>query len=294
MAQPSRRFVLMSVDGLPKNHLCKECRERKNNASSTNNIMIGNNAKQSIIKSEMDDTLKRSDLSTEQKLTQYQQLQEEYFNKLPEKRKREEAEKRMEEKKQREFRKPQHIIATAMAFFKKAYSEKAAGLGQFLMDDKRIGDSVQWNNFGEVIIDGHLIRGSNLQALMDDVLRKRASVKPVGYLQFAEVLKRKNLPSNVVGETTGVYKVSEFSEDKQSTQVHLQNQQQNEEIEEEEDSEPEAADEKVSSGNVSSIRPEAGLLTPAVVKHKTNLDQQAHYSPLGFRYKSEWEPWRYK
>jgi hypothetical protein len=69
------------------------------------------------------------------------------------------------------------------------------------------GAPLSWNGKGEIIINNsHLILGSSLVALLDDVLHYGPSNHPKGYLEFSQVLKHLGVPDHIIGETTGIYK----------------------------------------------------------------------------------------
>ena len=77
----------------------------------------------------------------------------------------------------------------------KTLKNKALRLLKRLRNDP----SSQWNDRGELIIEGSAISGSNMMDLVNDVLRKRKQSDPVGWRPFAKHLKRINLPLELVG-----------------------------------------------------------------------------------------------
>lgn len=69
-----------------------------------------------------------------------------------------------------------------------------------LMKRLRNNANVQWNEKGEVILNGNHIRGSNLADLVNDVLRNRKNMaNPIGWEAFASHLQEMNIPQELVG-----------------------------------------------------------------------------------------------
>ena len=67
---------------------------------------------------------------------------------------------------------------------------------------RRLGRStdVSWNERGELVLNATPVPGSNVADLVNDVLRKRKTVRPpVGWQAFARQLKTMNVPQEVVG-----------------------------------------------------------------------------------------------
>ena len=62
---------------------------------------------------------------------------------------------------------------------------------------------VKWNDRGEFEYRGRLIKNSNLTDLVNDVLKKRNSVKdPRGWETFAQALQRLNVPQDLIGNNS--------------------------------------------------------------------------------------------
>ena len=59
--------------------------------------------------------------------------------------------------------------------------------------------TIQWNDRGELILDGATVPGSNMVDLVHDVLRKRKQSDPVGWQPFVKHLKHINIPMELVG-----------------------------------------------------------------------------------------------
>ena len=68
-------------------------------------------------------------------------------------------------------------------------------LTKFIRDK---ADGLQWKSTGEIVVDDQRVHGSNLSSLLCDVVHKAPSSKPVGYREFATVLRRSGLPPEVV------------------------------------------------------------------------------------------------
>ena len=75
------------------------------------------------------------------------------------------------------------------------YQRKAILLLDVLTNEERI----QWTKNGEVTIKGQKIQGSNLVELINDVLRHRRNVEPIGWQEFALLLKDLNVGRDVIG-----------------------------------------------------------------------------------------------
>ena len=68
---------------------------------------------------------------------------------------------------------------------------------------KRIKEhpDMMWNERGEFIYQGRLIPGTNIIDLVSDVLRKRKTVTPHGWQEFARALRGINAPREWIGNT---------------------------------------------------------------------------------------------
>jgi hypothetical protein len=166
------------------------------------------------LQQQMSSLLGKKGISDELKLAHYNQMMYRYFAQRealnePVKFSIYDEKEAELEKQQQQQHKSVSILASAVGYFQqhKLYRENAAALGRFLME--RV-DNVQWNNTGEIIVNGRLIHGSNLTKLMEDVLKLGVSTQPAGYRQFAAALTEANLPQNLVGETTGVYRTQAY------------------------------------------------------------------------------------
>jgi hypothetical protein len=214
----TRKFKLVSIDGKPKSDFAVS----SSSAIIPTTVSSMHSQKAQTARDEMIATLKRNDLTGQQKLMRYNQYQYEYANHRREMSKPVKINIRDhsaedEENYFLERQKPRSVLSRAVTFFQKSYRENAIGFGEFLLFSQTAAN-IKWNERGEIIINDQIIHGSNLQTLMDDVLRKRVSRKPIGYREFATALKQANLPQNIVGETSGVYKTGDYSSDNQLNQ----------------------------------------------------------------------------
>ena len=72
-----------------------------------------------------------------------------------------------------------------------------------LMKRLKRSNEVSWNERGELILNGKSLPGSNVADLVNDILRKRKTVRPpVGWQAFAKQLRTMNVPREVVGNPT--------------------------------------------------------------------------------------------
>ena len=62
----------------------------------------------------------------------------------------------------------------------------------------RAGGGVVWNNVGAVTIDGVLVPGANIIDLINDTMRDRKRILPVGHLQFAAALRNAAIPREFI------------------------------------------------------------------------------------------------
>lgn len=61
-----------------------------------------------------------------------------------------------------------------------------------------LSSSRQWNDLGELIVDGKSIHGSNIVDLIYDVLKGRKSSQPIGWQHFLRVLIDSNVPESLL------------------------------------------------------------------------------------------------
>ncbi|KAJ8048959.1 hypothetical protein HOLleu_01482 [Holothuria leucospilota] len=58
---------------------------------------------------------------------------------------------------------------------------------------------VDWNGKGELAVNERAIKGSNMVDLINDALRKRKSLKPIGTKDFSKALAKLNVPHELIG-----------------------------------------------------------------------------------------------
>ena len=80
--------------------------------------------------------------------------------------------------------------------FPKTLREK----GQLLLDHLKDTSNLDWNEFGEIELNGKQVPGSNISDLINDTLRPRKTgIVPRGWDMFAGELKRTNVPMDLIG-----------------------------------------------------------------------------------------------
>ncbi|KAJ8020518.1 hypothetical protein HOLleu_40128 [Holothuria leucospilota] len=58
---------------------------------------------------------------------------------------------------------------------------------------------VDWNGKGELVVNDQAIKGSNMVDLINDALRKRKSLKPIGTKDFSKAMAKLNVPHELIG-----------------------------------------------------------------------------------------------
>lgn len=61
--------------------------------------------------------------------------------------------------------------------------------------------NLRWNDKGEIIIDGQLIKGSNITDLIKIQLKDYKSFHPVGTEVFSQLVRESNVPQSVLTQT---------------------------------------------------------------------------------------------
>ena len=59
--------------------------------------------------------------------------------------------------------------------------------------------NMNWNDRGEFVFNGEVVRGSNVVDLVNDIIRHRKSFQPHGWEEFARALRQSNVPQDLVG-----------------------------------------------------------------------------------------------
>lgn len=65
----------------------------------------------------------------------------------------------------------------------------------------KTSDALNWNNDGTIRIKGNLIQGANIVDLVNDILRSRKNINPVGWQDFSLALKELHVPQEFIGNT---------------------------------------------------------------------------------------------
>ncbi len=151
---------------------------------------------------DMQDILNRTDISSEEKLNQYNQTLHKYLTydqkrepmkiqvvqtKNAENNATVEAVEPVQEKDDIE----EEIIETAP----KLLQNKAKLLLKRLKKDPNIS----WNSRGELVYKGDVVSHTHINDLVQDVLRSRKLHVPHGWQTFASALKESNIPQDLVG-----------------------------------------------------------------------------------------------
>lgn len=79
----------------------------------------------------------------------------------------------------------------------KSYRANAFMLMKLLLD-KAAPTRISWDEHGVVTIDGNVVQNSNIGHLINDAMRERKTVKAVGRVQFARLLRSLNIPPVLV------------------------------------------------------------------------------------------------
>ena len=70
--------------------------------------------------------------------------------------------------------------------------------GRMLMDRVKRDPDMSWNERGELIAGGKVVPNSNMTDLVNDILRNRKSVVPLGWEVFSGLLRKGNVPQDLV------------------------------------------------------------------------------------------------
>ena len=66
------------------------------------------------------------------------------------------------------------------------------------MEKFKAESTVDWNDRREFVHNGEVVTGSNIVDLVNDVLRKKIHIVPVGWKRFANQLKRLNISMDLI------------------------------------------------------------------------------------------------
>ena len=59
--------------------------------------------------------------------------------------------------------------------------------------------NMSWNERGEFVYNGEVVKGSNIADLVNDVVRHRKTFHPHGWQEFARALRQGNVPQDLIG-----------------------------------------------------------------------------------------------
>lgn len=76
----------------------------------------------------------------------------------------------------------------------KVLQKKAEALMFFLIQH----NVINWNDQGEILVNGEAIKGSHIVDLIKNVLSRNTAHHPTGYKKFYEILKVNNTPSSLM------------------------------------------------------------------------------------------------
>ena len=133
---------------------------------------------------DMRTVLDRRDLSDEEKVRQYNQILQhylEYHDHL----------KTPSPPKEGNTVKDDEIIRTVPTRYK--------GKAENLLKRIEREPTMHWNERGEFVHNGQVIKGSNIVDLVNDVVRQRKDFHPHGWQEFARALRKGNVPQDLVG-----------------------------------------------------------------------------------------------
>ena len=133
---------------------------------------------------DMRTVLDRRDLSDEEKVRQYNQILQrylEYHDHL----------KTPSPPKEANTVKDDEIIRTVPVKFR--------GKAENFLKRIEREPTMHWNERGEFVHNGQVIKGSNIVDLVNDVVRQRKDFHPHGWQEFARALRKGNVPQDLVG-----------------------------------------------------------------------------------------------
>lgn len=111
-------------------------------------------------------------------------------------RKEEEEEEPQQKKKKEEEQSEETVAEDVLKSVPSKYREKAA----LLMDKiRRRSDVMGWDSDGRLVYKGKTVPHTNIEDLVNDVMRKRRQFEPVGWETFASGLKEMNVPTDLIG-----------------------------------------------------------------------------------------------
>ncbi|XP_071964131.1 uncharacterized protein [Antedon mediterranea] len=61
---------------------------------------------------------------------------------------------------------------------------------------------IDWSRYGELLIEGQMVKGSNLLDLTKDIIQEKKGFEPIGWRDFITVLAKLNTPESLIGNPT--------------------------------------------------------------------------------------------
>ncbi len=162
-----------------------------------------------VLDTEMKDILDRRDISEDEKVKLYNQILSRYLT--FDNQRKQPLEMKLTEPTLEQTFKPEHdpsdkktttsgqsqvIEDDVIDSVPRTLRKKAERLLKHLKFDQ---DVVDWNQKGEVLVDGTVIQGSHLVDLINDALRKRKNFNPKGWEKFNKALAVLNTPKDLIG-----------------------------------------------------------------------------------------------
>lgn len=89
----------------------------------------------------------------------------------------------------------QYNDASIIQTVPKKYQSRAANMIRFL----RQQNNIQWDDKGRVLYKDEIIPESNIIDLINDQMRSRKNINPVGFQVFSKALKEMNVPTELIG-----------------------------------------------------------------------------------------------
>ncbi len=162
-----------------------------------------------VLDTEMKEILDRRDISEDEKVKLYNQILSRYLT--FDNQRKQPLEMKLTEPTLEQTFKPEHdpsdkktttsgqsqvIEDDVIDSVPRTLRKKAERLLKHLKFDQ---DVVDWNQKGEVLVDGTVIQGSHLVDLINDALRKRKNFNPKGWEKFNKALAVLNTPQDLIG-----------------------------------------------------------------------------------------------
>ncbi len=149
---------------------------------------------------DMQDILNRKDISSDEKLDQYNQTLHKY---LMFTNKKEPMKIQILESKPNPNTLPENQESVVESQLESEIIETAPKLLQtkakLLLKRLRNDPNISWNSRGELVYKGETIEKTNINDLVQDALRSRKHYVPKGWQTFASALRDSNVPQDLIG-----------------------------------------------------------------------------------------------